>query len=67
MIVQQIGATIRKLREQGFTILLVEQNFRFAATVADRHYVVEHGQVIDMIPNSALEANRERLKSYLGV
>ena len=53
VIVQQIGNTIRMLREQGFTILLVEQNFRFAATVADRHYVVEHGQVIDMIPNAA--------------
>jgi branched-chain amino acid transport system ATP-binding protein len=67
VIVQQIGNTIRMLREQGFTILLVEQNFRFAATVADRHYVVEHGQVIDMIPNSALEANREKLQTYLGV
>jgi branched-chain amino acid transport system ATP-binding protein len=67
VIVQQIGATIRMLREQGFTILLVEQNFRFAATVADRHYVVEHGRVIDMIPNSALQANREKLQTYLGV
>jgi len=67
VIVQQIGATIRTLREQGFTILLVEQNFRFAATVADRHYVVEHGKVIDMIPNASLEANREKLKGYLGV
>ncbi|KAB2916617.1 MAG: ABC transporter ATP-binding protein [Hyphomicrobiaceae bacterium] len=67
VIVQQIGSTIRMLREQGFTVLLVEQNFRFAATVADRHYVVEHGQVIDMIPNAAIEANREKLKAYLGV
>ena len=67
VIVQQIGNTIRMLREQGFTMLLVEQNFRFAATVADRHYVVEHGRVIDMIPNSALEANREKLQTYLGV
>jgi branched-chain amino acid transport system ATP-binding protein len=67
VIVQQIGNTIRMLRQQGFTILLVEQNFRFAATVADRHYVVENGQVIDMIPNAALEANREKLKTYLGV
>jgi branched-chain amino acid transport system ATP-binding protein len=67
VIVQHIGNTIRMLRQQGFTILLVEQNFRFAATVADRHYVVEHGQVIDMIPNVALEANREKLKTYLGV
>jgi branched-chain amino acid transport system ATP-binding protein len=67
VIVQHIGNTIRMLREQGFTILLVEQNFRFAATVADRHYIVEHGQVIDMIPNAAIDANREKLKTYLGV
>ena len=67
VIVQQIGATIRMLREKGFTILLVEQNFRFAATVADRHYVVEHGQVIDMIPIAALDASRDKLKTYLGV
>jgi branched-chain amino acid transport system ATP-binding protein len=67
VIVQQIGHTIRKLREQGFTILLVEQNFRFASTVADRHYVVEHGQVIDMIPNADIEASREKLRGYLGV
>jgi branched-chain amino acid transport system ATP-binding protein len=67
VIVQQIGNTIRMLREKRFTILLVEQNFRFSATVADRHYVVEHGQVIDMIPNAALEANREKLRAYLGV
>ena len=67
VIVQQIGRTIRALRERGFTILLVEQNFHFAATVADRHYVVEHGHVIDMIPNAALNENQEKLKSYLGV
>ena len=67
VIVQQIGATIRMLREKGFTILLVEQNFHFAATVTDRHYVVEHGRVIDMIPNAALAANQGKLKTYLGV
>jgi branched-chain amino acid transport system ATP-binding protein len=67
VIVQQIGNTIRMLREQGFTILLVEQNLRFAATLADRHYVVEHGQVIDMIPNASIDASREKLKVYLGV
>jgi len=67
VIVQQIGKTIRELREQGFTILLVEQNFRFAATVADRHYVMEHGRVIDMIPNAALEQNMGKLHEYLGV
>ena len=67
VIVQQIGATIRRLKGEGFTILLVEQNFRFAATVADRHYVMEHGRVVDMIPNAALEANLPRLHEYLGV
>ena len=67
VIVQQIGRTIREIKQRGFTVLLVEQNFRFAATVADRHYVMEHGRVIDMIPNGALEANMEKLHTYLGV
>lgn len=67
VIVQQIGRTIRRLKREGFTILLVEQNFRFAATVADRHYVVEHGHVVDTIPNSELEAQRARLETLLGV
>jgi branched-chain amino acid transport system ATP-binding protein len=67
VIVQQIGRTIRKLKEQGFTILLVEQNFRFAATVADRHYVMEHGRIIDMIPNAELDRNMGKLHEYLGV
>jgi len=67
VIVQQIGRTIRRLKEQGFTILLVEQNFRFAATVADRHYVMEHGKVVDMIPNAVLDANMGKLHDYLGV
>ena len=67
VIVQQIGRTIREIKQRGFTVLLVEQNFRFAATVADRHYVMEHGRVIDMIPNAALEANMDKLHDYLGV
>ena len=67
VIVQQIGRTIAKLKGQGFTILLVEQNFRFAATVADRHYVVDHGRVVDMIPNAELDANMAKLHDYLGV
>ena len=67
VIVQQIGRTIQALRSKGFTILLVEQNFHFAATVADRHYVVEHGHVIDMIPNAELKKSEEKLKGYLGV
>src|SRR4051794_4138278 len=67
VIVQQIGRTIGKLKEAGLTVLLVEQNFRFAQTVADRHYVMENGRVIDMIPNAELEANMQRLHEYLGV
>jgi len=67
VIVQQIGDLIRTLKAKGFTILLVEQNFRFAATVADRHYVVEHGQVIDMIRNTELAQNEAKLHEYLGV
>jgi branched-chain amino acid transport system ATP-binding protein len=67
VIVQQIGRTIAKLKGQGFTILLVEQNFRFAATVADRHYVMDHGRVVDMIPNAELDANMAKLHEYLGV
>jgi len=67
VIVQQIGAVIRELKRKGYTILLVEQNFRFAATLADRHYVVEHGTVIDMIPNDRLAENLGKLRAYLGV
>ena len=67
VIVQQIGRTIAQLKQRGFTILLVEQNFRFAATVADRHYVMDHGRVVDMIPNSELDANMHKVHDYLGV
>ena len=66
-IVQQIGQTLRTLKAAGFTILLVEQNFRFAATVADRHYVMEHGRAVDLIPNHELAANMTKLSTYLGV
>jgi branched-chain amino acid transport system ATP-binding protein len=67
VIIQQIGKTIAKLKEQGFTILLVEQNFRFASTVADRFYVMEHGKIIDTFANSELQANMDKLHTYLGV
>jgi branched-chain amino acid transport system ATP-binding protein len=68
VIVQQIGRTIERLKAGGYTLLLVEQNFRFAQTVADRHYVVqEGGRVADMILNSELEANMAKLHDYLGV
>jgi branched-chain amino acid transport system ATP-binding protein len=67
VIIQQIGKTIRMLKSQGFTILLVEQNFRFAATVADRYYVMEHGRIVDRFANAELDANMEKLHDYLGV
>jgi branched-chain amino acid transport system ATP-binding protein len=67
VIIQQIGKTIRTLKQQGFTILLVEQNFRFASTVADRYYVMEHGRVAESFNNDELDANLEKLHEYLGV
>ena len=67
VIIQQIGRTIGMLKDQGFTILLVEQNFRFASTVADRYYVMEHGRVVDRFANADLDANVDKLHEYLGV
>jgi branched-chain amino acid transport system ATP-binding protein len=67
VIVQQIGASIRRLKSEGFTILLVEQNLRFAGTVADRHYVMEGGKVVDEIPNDALQGNMDKVQQYLKV
>ena len=67
VIVQQIGRTIARLKQEGFTILLVEQNFRFAQSVADRHYVMENGRVVDLIPNAALESSMGKIHDYLGV
>jgi branched-chain amino acid transport system ATP-binding protein len=67
VIIQQIGKTIRALKDRGFTILLVEQNFRFAATVADRYYVMENGRIIDQFATAELDANVEKLHDYLGV
>ena len=67
VIIEQIGRTIGLLKAQGFTILLVEQNFNWAATVADRFYVVEHGQVIDGFARADLQTQLDRLHNYLGV
>jgi branched-chain amino acid transport system ATP-binding protein len=67
VIVEQIGNTIRKLKAEGFTILMVEQNLRFASTIADRHYVVEGGRVVDTFLNNELDANMDKLRTYLGV
>jgi branched-chain amino acid transport system ATP-binding protein len=67
VIIQQIGKTIRTLKQQGFTILLVEQNFRFASTVADRYYVMENGRMAESFASTELEANLGKLHDYLGV
>jgi len=67
VIVQALGRAIRMLREKGLTIVMVEQNFRFAQTVADRHYVMEHGRIVDMVANEDLAASMDRLHDYLGV
>ncbi|WP_185957764.1 ABC transporter ATP-binding protein [Tepidiphilus olei] len=67
VIVQALGEVIRKLKDRGYTIVLVEQNFHFAAPLADRHYVIERGRVLDMIPHHELEKNRERLNALLSV
>lgn len=67
VIVQQIGQTIARLKREGFTIVLVEQNFRFASTIADRHYVVEQGRVVDMVANDQLGGSLGTIEAYLGV
>jgi branched-chain amino acid transport system ATP-binding protein len=67
VIIQQIGRTIGMLKAQGFTILLVEQNFNFAATLADRYYVMEHGRIVDHLSAAELQAGAGKLHEYLGV
>ena len=67
VIIEQIGLTIAKLKQRGFTILLVEQNFRFAAKVADHFHVMDHGIIIDNFSAAQLDANMDKLHAYLGV
>ncbi len=67
VIIEQIGACIRQLKAEGFTILLVEQNFRFAAAVADRFLVMEHGVIVDTIPRADLDRRMGDIQAYLGV
>ena len=67
VIIQQIGRTVAELKREGFTILLVEQNFRFASTLADRFFLMEHGRIIDAFANSELEGRMDRLHEALGV
>ena len=67
VIVQALGRAVRTLKERGFTVVLVEQNFRFAAPLADRHYVVEHGRIVDQVEQADLPRSMEKLHRYLGV
>ena len=67
VIVQQIGRTIRAIQERDFTVLLVEQNFHFATSLADRHFVLDHGRIVDMIERRNVQANMSKLQDYLGV
>jgi branched-chain amino acid transport system ATP-binding protein len=67
VIVQGLGRVVLQLRERGYTIVLVEQNFHFAAPLADRHFLVEHGRIVDMIPRDALSSRTEQLHRFLGV
>ena len=67
VIVQKLGQVIRDLKAQGFTVVLVEQNFRFAKHLADRHYVIEHGHVVEMIERSEVDAKQDRLNELLGI
>jgi branched-chain amino acid transport system ATP-binding protein len=67
VIVQTLGRVIRQLKAKGLTIVLVEQNFRFAAPLADRHYVMEHGQIVATVHKNELDNKAEMLNEYLGV
>src|SRR5579862_3681946 len=66
VIVAQIGEVLQTIKRRGLTILLVEQNFRFAAAVSDRHYVMESGKIIDMVTRAEIEGKMQRLEQYLG-
>ncbi len=67
VVVRQIGDVISRLKTGGFTMRWVEQNLNFAASVADRHHVVEHGRVVETVFNDELDRNRSKIEAYLGV
>lgn len=67
VIIHQIGHTVRRLKKAGFTILLVEQNFHFARELADRHYIVQEGKVVDQFRNDEIADNLEKIQGYLGI
>ena len=67
IVVGEMFDALARIRDEGMGILLVEQNLKFARSVADRHVVVENGRVIDTLSNDALKADMARVKSYVGV
>ncbi len=67
VIVQALGRAVRALKERGYTVILVEQNFRFVAPLADRHFLVERGRIVDALGPEDLEARKESLHRFLGV
>jgi branched-chain amino acid transport system ATP-binding protein len=67
VIVQKLGEVIRALKAKGFTVVLVEQNFRFAAPLADRFYVMEHGRIVQSFEKAELQQNLPMLQEFLGV
>jgi branched-chain amino acid transport system ATP-binding protein len=67
VIVQKLGEVIRTLKSKGFTVVLVEQNFRFAAPLADRFYVMEHGRIVRQFEQSQLASQMGMLREWLGV
>jgi len=67
VIVQTLGRMVRQLKQRGYTIIMVEQNFRFAAPLADRHYVIEHGRIVETVPMNELQGKMDRLHDLLGV
>jgi branched-chain amino acid transport system ATP-binding protein len=67
VIVQALGRAVRTLRDRGYTVVLVEQNFRFVAPLADRHFLLEHGRIVDVVARPELEGRMESLQRFLGV
>ena len=67
VIVQMLGRVVLTLKEQGFSMILAEQNFRFVAPLADHHYLIEHGRIVDVIPQEKLQGSVETLQKFLGV
>jgi branched-chain amino acid transport system ATP-binding protein len=67
VIVRTLGTVVRGLAERGLTMILVEQNFRFVSELADRHYLIEHGRIVDMITKDEVATRTESLHRFLGV